>query len=106
MKEIIAIIRPNKVVETKKALADAGLPGFTGRTVRGRGKEPVDITLPNHIIMKTAMMQKRELIIEVEDEMASKVIDIIMEVNSTGNQGDGRIFVLPVNDSYTISVNN
>ena len=103
MKEIIAIIRPNKVAETKDALSKAGLPAFTGRTVRGRGKESVDITLPNHIIMKTNMMQKRELIIVVEDDIVSKVVELIMNVNSTGNAGDGKIFVLPVLDSYTIS---
>jgi nitrogen regulatory protein PII 2 len=103
MKEVLAIIRPNKVKETKKALLDAGIPGYTGRQVRGKGREAVTVVLPDNSIMKTNLMHKREILLVVEDYDVDRVVKVIMEVNSTDNQGDGKIFISPVLRSYTIS---
>lgn len=103
MKEVLAIIRPNKVKETKKALLDAGISGYTGRQVRGKGKEPLTVVLPNNSIMKTDLMHKREMLLVVEDSEVEKVVKVIMEVNNTGNPGDGKIFVSPIFRTYTIS---
>ncbi|GEQ21247.1 nitrogen regulatory protein P-II [Clostridium butyricum] len=103
MKEVLTIIRPNKVKETKKALLEAGIPGYTGRQVRGKGKEAVTVILPDNTIMKTNLMHKREILLIVEDCHVDKVVKVIMDVNSTNNQGDGKIFVSPVFRTYTIS---
>ncbi|WP_294374108.1 P-II family nitrogen regulator [uncultured Clostridium sp.] len=103
MKEILALIRPEKVQETKKALLDVGISGYTGRQVRGKGKEPLTVVMPDNSIMKTNLMHKREMLIVVEDSEAEKVVKTIMDVNSTGNPGDGKIFVSPVLRTYTIS---
>lgn len=103
MKEILAIIRPNNIEKTKKALLDANFPGYTGRQVTGKGKESVTVVLHNNSIMKTNLLPKREFLMIVEDQDVEKVVKIIMEVNSTGNHGDGKIFVSPVLRSYTIS---
>lgn len=107
MKEIIALIRPSKVDDTKKALEAIGLPGMTNRRVLGKGKEPIDISgSDGQIIMKSYMMPKRELILEVKDEDVDKVVSIITMVNNTGSKGDGKIFVLPVLSTYKISAGN
>lgn len=103
MKEILAVIRPNKVRETKQALLDAGISGYTGRQVRGRGKESITVVMPDNSIMKTNLMHKREMLLVVEDSEVDKVISVISKVNSTGSKGDGKIFVSPVLRTYTIS---
>lgn len=103
MKEIIALIRPKKLAETKRALADAGLPAYTGRSVNGRGYESVDIAMPGREVMKTGFMPKRKLIIAVHDEDVDKAVCTIMAVNRTGNHGDGKIFVVPVMAAYRVS---
>ena len=117
MKEVMAIIRQNKVNVTKEALANAGVPAFTCRRVLGRGKKLIDMTLLTSIVdsgeipanptgeyisESQRLISKRVFTMIVEDEAVDKVVDSIMEVNSTGNPGDGKIFVLPINESYRV----
>lgn len=103
MKEIIALIRPEKAEDTKKALEAIGLGAFTGRRVMGKGKMPIDISDGDgNVIMKSFLLSKRLLIIEAADEDVDRVVTIITLVNSTGAKGDGRIFVVPVESSYSI----
>lgn len=103
MKEILAVIRPDKAADTKKALSDNGFPGFTGRGVNGRGREAVSYEMPDHSVHQFYLLPKRAFILEVEDDDIQEVVELIMDVNSTGNQGDGKIFVLPVHSSYVVS---
>ncbi|MDF2611407.1 MAG: nifI5 [Lachnospiraceae bacterium] len=117
MKEIMAIVRQNKVNETKEALADIGIPGFTCRKVLGRGKKLIDMTLltslvdagelpanqmGEHISETARLISKRAFTFVVNDEDVTKVVQTLMDVNSTGNPGDGKIFVLPIYDNYQI----
>lgn len=87
----------------KKTLEAVGLPAFTGRKVVGRGKAAVNITQSNLTMVKSDMVPKRMFIIAVKDEDVDKVIHAVTLVNSTGMPGDGRIFVLPITDTYRIS---
>ncbi len=103
MKEVTAIIRPSKVEKTKEALEKIGFPFYTGRSVNGRGKMPVEVKLPNNIIMKTSFMSYRKFIIVIDDEYLDIVIKTIIDVNSTNNIGDGKIFISDVLRSYVIS---
>ena len=107
MKEILAIIRMNKMNVTKRSLADAGIVSLTARKVMGRGKGKVDYLLLkgaqegydeaiNQLGPGPKMIPKRLLIIVVPDEMAQTVVKVIIEVNQTGNPGDGKLFVRPV----------
>lgn len=117
MKEIMAVVRLNKVSETKDALADVGFPAFTCRKVMGRGKKSIDPNLVKTILDEgelpvsplgeyftenTRLIPKRFFTLIVPDSDVSKVIDTIMEVNSTGNPGDGKIFVIPVYESIRV----
>ncbi len=103
MKEIIALIRPEKAEDTKKALEAIGLGAFTGRRVMGKGKMPIDVKDgEGQVIMKSYLLPKRLLVIEAADEDVERIITIITLVNSTGEKGDGRIFVVPVESSYSI----
>jgi len=116
LKEIIAIIRPNKVSKTAKALEAVGFPALTVMKCFGRGKQRgyLDVNLPDVIDMKKIVEEgekqglymkyipKRLLSIVVNDEDVPLVVGIIMKVNRTGNIGDGKIFVLPVEDAIRI----
>lgn len=103
MKEVLAIIRPNKVSRTKKALAEAGFPAFTCRKVYGRGKKPIYMENIDSYAKKTILLPKRAFTLMINDEDVEKVVDIIMKANCDRNPGDGKVFVFPLNEAYKIS---
>lgn len=102
MIEIFAIIRPQKLTATKEKLIEIGYPAYTCINTKGRGKKPVKLTLPDGSKIRTTLVSKRVLLIIVPDEAETHVVEAIMEVNSTGTHGDGKIFVTPVEKSYKI----
>jgi nitrogen regulatory protein PII 2 len=117
MKEIMCFIRANKVNDTKRALADGGFPAFTCRKCLGRGKKSVTSELLQAVLAEgdlpadsvgetltesTRLIAKRFFTMIVRDEEVKKAIGIVIEANRTGNPGDGKIFVLPIDDAITI----
>lgn len=110
MKEIIAVIRMNKVSQTRKALADAGFCRMTALKVMGRGKLLKELSMVGSVseeqrdMMLESMLKggrlipKRMLTILVNDQDVQKVVDTIINVNKEGHIGDGKIFVLPILD--------
>jgi len=97
-----AIVRPEKVDEVMAALMYAGFPAVTKVEVYGRGKQrglkANDITYDE--------LPKVMLLIVIEDKDKSFVVETIMQsarTSSKGNFGDGKIFITPVEESYTIS---
>ena len=117
MKEIMAFIRSNKVNATKTALAEGGFPAFSCRKCLGRGKKSIDPELLNLVIAvgelpldasgeslteAIRLVPKRMFIVIVDDEKGKDAVDIIIETNQTGHQGDGKIFVLPIFESYRV----
>jgi nitrogen regulatory protein PII 2 len=113
MKEIVAIIRMNKMNATKQALADAGIASLTARKVMGRGKGKVDYLLLkgaeegyeeaiNQLGPGPKLIPKRMLTMVVEDELVDLAVRTIIETNQTGSPGDGKIFVSPVLDAIRV----
>lgn len=114
MKEIIAIIRMQNVNETKRALVDIGVYGMTAVKVMGRGKMAVDFSVLNgngeevHGLIEDTLagggrfIPKRLFNIMVPDEQAKQVVDTIIRVNHQGKKGDGKIFVLPLDNVIRI----
>ncbi|BDV00711.1 P-II family nitrogen regulator [Thermodesulfomicrobium sp. WS] len=113
MKEVIAVIRMNKMNATKKALTDAGIAAFFAHECFGRGKGLVDPSALDGVkrgveeaVAAVAdpikLYPKRMLTVVVPDEMVDDVVSTIMEANRTGQPGDGKIFVLPVSDSVRV----
>jgi nitrogen regulatory protein PII 2 len=107
MKEIIAIIRPGRMTATKKALELLGFPAMTAYQVFGRGKQrgflysgdPSSISPQVLGQARTRAMDyvpKRWLSVAVPAGKAEAVIRAVIQVNQTGNIGDGRIFVAPL----------
>ncbi|PPK82383.1 nitrogen regulatory protein P-II family [Lacrimispora xylanisolvens] len=117
MKEVMAFIRVNKINPTKKALAEGGFPAFTCRPVLGRGKKRIDPELLS-LVLETGELPmspkgeyltesfrwipKRLITLIVEDPQVKGVVDILIKTNQTGNPGDGKIFVLPIYEAYTV----
>jgi len=114
MKEIMAVIRQNKVNVTKKALSDAGITSFsaTGR-VSGRGLGLVDMKVlkgaeegdPQAISLLgqgPRLIPKRLITVIVSDDWKDRTIEAIIKANQTGNPGDGKIFVLPVYEATRV----
>ena len=104
MKEIIAIVRMNKMNQTKRALSEAGISSITARDALGRGKGLVDIQLLegaekgyeeaiSQLGQSGRMIPKRFILVVVPDELADKTVKTIIRVNKTGRSGDGKIFV-------------
>ena len=114
MKLIMAIIRINKMNETKRALSDAGLPSMTTTgKVFGRGKglwdakvlEGVKKDLPEelaHLNKEPRLRPQRVVTIVVSDENLKKAVETIIEANQTPEPGDGKIFVIPLHESVKI----
>ena len=116
MKEVIAIIRPNKVTKTVKALEAVGFPALTVIKCFGRGKQRgyLSANLPDVVDIEKIVKEgekeglfmkyipKRMISIVVNDEDVPLVVGIIMKINRTGQIGDGRIFVLPVEDAIRV----
>ena len=115
MKDVMAIIRLNRMNQTKKALDEAGISSMTATgNVLGRGKGNVDFRLVSgaqdgveeaisHLGSKgPRLIPKRLISVVVPDQLVPKVVQTIIKVNQTGKPGDGKIFVLPVNEAYRV----
>ncbi len=113
MKEITAIIRMNKMNETKRALSEAGISSVTARDALGRGKGLVDMQLLKgaelgyeEAISKLGqsgrLIPKRILLVIVPDKLVEKTVKTIIRVNQTGKSGDGKIFVMPCQDAIRV----
>jgi nitrogen regulatory protein PII 2 len=107
MKEVLAIIQMNKMEATKNALDVIGIPSITAYKVTGRGKQKgLVIPHPSELVEadKRSMkyIPKRMISVMVEDEFVPAVVAVITKVNRTGNYGDGRIFICPVEEAVRI----
>lgn len=102
MIEIFAVVRPVKAAQTKKKLKEIGHPAFTCVKVNGKGKIPQEQTLPDGSKLVTGLVNKRLFIIEAKDEEEDMIIKALMEVNSTGRPGDGKIFIVKLQSAYNI----
>ena len=102
MKLIKAIVRPNKVDEVKDALGKLGVEGITVTEVRGHGKQKGHTAIYRGQEYIVSLLPKMELDIVVGDAMADEVVKAVTSAARTGEIGDGRVFVLPVEESYRI----
>ena len=98
MKMIRAILRPETAEGVAEALADAGFVSMTQVHVFGRGKQK-GITVGT---VSYEELPKTMILMVVEDKSVDDVIDIIKDRAYTGNFGDGKVFVSPVEAVYTV----
>jgi nitrogen regulatory protein PII len=102
MKLITAIIKPFKLEEVKSALAEIGVEGMTVTEVKGFGRQKGHTEIYRGSEYTVDFLPKVKIEIVVGDEIATKVVETIVKMAKTGKIGDGKIFVLPVEDVIRI----
>jgi nitrogen regulatory protein P-II 1 len=102
LKKVEAIIRPFKLDEVKIALVNAGVVGMTVSEVRGFGRQKGQTERYRGSEYTVEFLQKLKIEIVVEDEQVDMVVDKIVNAARTGEIGDGKIFVSPVDNVIRI----
>jgi nitrogen regulatory protein P-II 1 len=102
MKKIEAIIKPFKLDEVKETLTDMGVIGMTVSEVRGFGRQKGHTELYRGSEYTIDFLPKVMVEIVVPDHLVSKVVETIIAAAKTGSIGDGKVFVLPVEESVRI----
>jgi nitrogen regulatory protein PII len=102
MKLIIAIIKPFKLEEVKEALSAAGIEGMTVTEVKGFGRQKGHTEIYRGSEYTVDFLPKVKVEIAVADEVAGKAIEAISKAAKTGKIGDGKIFVMPLEEVIRI----
>jgi len=102
MKKIEAIIKPFKLDDVKEALSQVGVEGLTVTEVKGFGRQKGHTELYRGAEYVVDFLPKIKLEIVVRDEIVERVIDAISQAANTGKIGDGKIFVLPLEEAIRI----
>lgn len=102
MKKVEAIIRPFKLEDVKIALVNAGIVGMTVSEVRGFGRQKGQVERYRGSEFTVEFLQKLKLEIVVDDDKVDTVVVAIQDAARTGEIGDGKIFVLPLEQAVRI----
>jgi len=113
VKEVMAIIRMNRINQTKRALVEEGISSMHARECLGRGKGLVDLEVLKGVEQayeeaisllgnSQRLIPKRMISIIVPDKLVKKTVSTIISVNRTAKAGDGKIFVMPIFDAIRI----
>ncbi len=113
MKEVMAIVRMNRINQTKRALSEAGISSLHAKDCLGRGKGIVEMLQIGGAELEYEekmaelgnagrLIPKRMVSVVVPDKLVKKVVDTIIATNKTGKSGDGKIFVMPVMESIRV----
>ena len=98
MKKIEAIIKPFKLDDVKDALNEVGIKGMTVSEVKGHGRQKGHKEIYRGAEYVVDFIPKIKIEIIVEADMVDKIVETIRNAANTGKIGDGKIFVLPVDD--------
>ncbi|MEE8161356.1 MAG: P-II family nitrogen regulator [Acidobacteriota bacterium] len=102
MKLIMAIVRPSKAEEIKDALSQFNISGMTLSEVRGHGRQKGHTAIYRGKEYSVSLLPKMKIEIVIPDELVEETLRTIIETARTGEIGDGRVFVLPVEEGYNI----
>ena len=102
MKKVEAIIKPFKLEEVKEALNALGIQGMTVSEVKGFGRQKGHTELYRGAEYIVDFLPKVKVEVVVQDEILEKVLDAVSKAAKTGRIGDGKIFVIPVEDVIRI----
>jgi len=102
MKLIIAIIKPFKLEEVKDALSGIGIEGMTVTEVKGFGRQKGHTEIYRGSEYTVDFLPKVKLEIALGDDLAGKAVETIIKAAKTGKIGDGKVFVLPLDEVIRI----
>jgi nitrogen regulatory protein P-II 1 len=102
MKKIEAIIKPFKLEDVKEALAEIGIEGMTVSEVKGFGRQKGHTEIYRGSEYTVDFLPKVKFEIVITDDRVQKAVDAIVQSAKTGKIGDGKVFVLPIEDAIRI----
>ncbi len=102
MKRILTVIRPDKLEDVKGALEEIGCHGLTIKDVKGRGRQLGITESYRGRDYNVDVLPKVEIEIVAKDEDVENIVDTIVKTGQTGNIGDGKIFISPVEEVIRI----
>jgi nitrogen regulatory protein P-II 1 len=102
MKKIEAYVRPFKLDDVKSALMEMGLKGMSVSEVKGFGRQKGHTELYRGSEYRVDFLPKSKIEVFVTDDQVEPVVETIARVANTGQVGDGKIFILPVEDAIRI----
>ena len=102
MKLVKAIIRPNKIEDVKDALEKLHISGMSVTEIRGHGRQKGHTSIYRGVEYSVTLLPKIMIDIVVPDELVDDAIKTIIEAARTGEIGDGRVFVSPIEEGYNI----
>ena len=102
MKMIVAVIKPFKLDDVKKALNDAGVQGMTVTEVKGFGRQKGHVELYRGTTYEVNFLPKIKIEVAVPDEKTEDIVRILSETARTGEIGDGKIFIYDLRDVVRI----
>ncbi|HLF19199.1 MAG TPA: P-II family nitrogen regulator [Bacteroidota bacterium] len=102
MKKIEAIIRPFKLDDVREALSEMGVRGMTLTEVKGYGRQKGHTEVYRGSEYKIDFLPKIKLEIIARDSMVERIVSTIIKVGKTGEVGDGKIFIYPIEDVIRI----
>ena len=102
MKLIKAIIKPFKLEEVKEALAEIGIEGMTVSEVMGFGRQKGHTEIYRGSEYTVDFLPKVKLETVVSDDLVAKVVDAIVSSSQTGKIGDGKLFIIPIEEAIRI----
>ncbi|MFP3999493.1 MAG: P-II family nitrogen regulator [Desulfobacterales bacterium] len=102
MKKIEVVIKPFKLDDVKEALTDIGIQGMTVSEVKGYGRQKGHKEVYRGAEYAVDFVPKLKIEIAVNDDIAEQVVDTVQKAAFTGKLGDGKIFVIPMEDAVRI----
>lgn len=102
MKKIEAIVRPFRIDDVREALAEIGVKGMTLTEVKGYGRQKGHTELYRGSEYQIDFLPKIKLEVVVPDRLAEEVVDTILRTAKTGQVGDGKIFIMHVEDAVRV----
>ena len=102
LKKIEAIIKPFKLDDVKEALNEIGIQGMTTSEVKGYGRQKGHKEIYRGAEYVVDFIPKSRIEIVVDSELADQVVETIIQASNTGKIGDGKIFVIPVEEAVRV----
>jgi len=102
MKFIVAIIKPFKLEEVKEALSQLGIQGMTVTEIKGFGRQKGHTEIYRGSEYTVDFLPKVKIEVVVADDLVGKVVESVVKAAKTGKIGDGKVFVLPLEDAVRI----
>jgi len=102
VKYIIAVVKPHKLDEVREALASIGIQGITVTEVKGHGRQGGHTEFYRGAEYAVTFVPKVKIEIAIDSALSPRVVETIRRAGETGQIGDGKIFVLPLEDAVRI----